>query len=202
MDESLLWILMPVAGYLVGGIPFGVVVSQAFGLPDPRTVGSKNVGFTNVLRVSGKKAGMFTLLGDMGKGWIMGWAAMQLMTDERFIMLAALAPILGHMFSPFLDLKGGKGVATALGSVLGLSPSMGTLLLLIWLGTVAIWRYSSAGALAAFGTFPVVAIVNEQRQEFLVFAVIVSALIWFKHKENIVRLWKGTESKIGERKSE
>jgi glycerol-3-phosphate acyltransferase PlsY len=93
-------------------------------------------------------------------------------------------------------------VATALGAVLGLSPSMGLLLLLIWLGAVAIWRYSSGGALAAFGLFPVVAIVNEQRQEFLVFAIIVSSLIWIKHKDNIIRLWKGTESRIGEQKKD
>lgn len=130
----------------------------------------------------------------------MAWAAMQWLTDERFIMIAAIAPFLGHLFSPFLNFKGGKGVATALGVVLGLSPSIGLLLLLIWLGAVAIWRYSSGGALAAFGTFPVVAIVNEQRQEFLAFSIIVSGLIWFKHKDNIVRLWKGTESKIGEKR--
>jgi glycerol-3-phosphate acyltransferase PlsY len=127
---------------------------------------------------------------------------MHWLTDEPFIMLVALTPILGHVFSPFLNFKGGKGVATALGSVLGLSPSIGVLLLLIWVGTVAIWRYSSGGALAAFGLFPVVAIVNEQRQEFLVFSMVVSALIWFKHKDNIVRLWKGTESKIGQKKQE
>ena len=199
MDESLLWVLMAMLGYLLGAVPFGIVVSAALGLPDPRTSGSKNVGFTNVLRVSGKQAGILTLVGDMGKGWIVAWAAMQWLTTEGYIMVVALSPILGHMFSPFLGFKGGKGVATALGSVLGLSPSMGTLLLLIWLGTVAIWRYSSGGALAAFGTFPVVAIVNEQRQEFLVFAILVSTLIWIKHKDNIVRLWKGTESKIGQR---
>ena len=200
MEEELLWFLMTMLGCLLGAIPFGVVVSKAMGLPDPRTVGSKNVGFTNVLRVSGKKAGILTLLGDMGKGWVMGWAAMQWLTDERFIMLVALSVILGHLFSPFLSFKGGKGVATAMGAVLGLSPSIGLLLLLIWLGAVAIWRYSSGGALAAFGCFPVVAIVNEQRQEFLVFALVVSGLIWIKHKDNIVRLWKGTESKIGQRK--
>jgi len=200
MEEELLWFLMTMLGCLLGAIPFGVVVSKAMGLPDPRTVGSKNVGFTNVLRVSGKKAGVLTLLGDMGKGWVMGWAAMQWLTDERFIMLVALSVILGHLFSPFLSFKGGKGVATALGAVLGLSPSIGLLLVLIWLGAVAIWRYSSGGALAAFGCFPVVAIVNEQRQEFLVFALVVSGLIWIKHKDNIVRLWKGTESKIGQRK--
>jgi acyl phosphate:glycerol-3-phosphate acyltransferase len=201
MEEELLWVLMVVLGYLLGAIPFGVVISKALGLPDPRTVGSKNVGFTNVLRVSGTKAGVLTLLGDMGKGWVMGWAAMQWLGNESLIMVVALAPILGHLYSPFLGFKGGKGVATALGTVLGLSPSVGVLLLLIWLGAVAIWRYSSGGALAAFGLFPVVAIVNEQRQEFLVFAIIVSTLIWIKHKDNIVRLWKGTESKIGEKRA-
>ena len=201
MEEQFLWALMALAGYVFGSIPFGIVVSKAMGLPDPRTIGSKNVGFTNVLRVSGTKAGVLTLLGDMGKGWVMGWAAMQWLTDEWFIMLVALSPILGHVFSMFLSFTGGKGVATALGSVLGLSPSMGVLLLLIWIGTVAIWRYSSGGALAAFGMFPVVAIVNEQRQEFLLFSVVVSALIWYQHKDNIVRLWKGTESKIGQSKT-
>jgi len=201
MAEELLCVLMAAFGYVLGAIPFGVVVSQALSLPDPRTVGSRNVGFTNVLRVSGAKAGILTLLGDMGKGWVMGWGAMQWLTVESYIMLVALSPILGHMVSPFLNFKGGKGVATALGSVLGLSPSMGLLLLLIWLGAVAIWRYSSGGALAAFGVFPVVAIVNEQRQEFLIFAIIVSVLIWIRHKDNILRLWKGTESKIGEKKA-
>ena len=200
MDQQVLVAVLLVVGYLLGAIPFGIVVSKAMGLPDPRTVGSKNVGFTNVLRASGTKAGVLTLIGDMGKGWMIGWAAMQWLTDERFIMLVALSVILGHIFSPFLNFKGGKGVATALGAVLGLSPSIGLLLVLIWLGAVAIWRYSSGGALAAFGCLPVVAIVNEQRQEFLVFALIVSGLIWLKHKDNLVRLWKGTENKIGQRK--
>jgi glycerol-3-phosphate acyltransferase PlsY len=124
---------------------------------------------------------------------------MHYLSTESYMMVAALSPIIGHIWSPFLGFKGGKGVATALGTVLGLSPSIGTLLLVIWLGAVAIWRYSSGGALAAFGLFPVVAIVNEQRQEFLIFAIVVSILIWIKHKDNIVRLWKGTEGKIGQK---
>ena len=198
-EEELLCGLLVVLGYALGAVPFGIVVSRALRLPDPRTVGSRNVGFTNVLRVSGIKPGVLTLLGDMGKGWVIGWAAMQWLHTESFIMVAALSPIVGHIFSPFLSFKGGKGVATALGSVLGLSPSIGTLLLLIWLGAVGIWRYSSGGALAAFGLFPVVAIVNEQRQEFLIFAIVVSTLVWVKHKDNIVRLWKGTEGKIGQK---
>jgi len=202
MNEELLCALMTVLGYLLGAIPFGIVVSKAMGLPDPRTVGSKNVGFTNVLRVSGKKAGVLTLLGDLGKGWLVGWVAMHWLTVESFIMIVAFAPILGHLFSPYLGFKGGKGVATAMGVVLGLSPSIGLLMLLIWLGAVAIWRYSSGGALAAFGCLPVVAIVNEQRQEFFIFTLLVSTLIWVKHKDNIIRLWKGTESKMGKKKQE
>ena len=201
MNEELLWVLMTVFGYVLGAIPFGIVVSRALGLPDPRTVGSKNIGFTNVLRVSGKTAGILTLLGDFGKGWVCAWVAMHWLTVESYVMVVAFAPILGHMFSPFLGFKGGKGVATAVGVVLGLSPSIGLLLLLIWLGAVAIWRYSSGGALAAFGCFPIVAVVNEQRQEFLVFALVVSTLIWVRHKDNIVRLWNGTESKVGEGKN-
>ena len=202
MNEELLCLLMTVLGYVLGGIPFGIVVSKALGLPDPRMVGSKNIGFTNVLRVSGKKAGILTLLGDFGKGWVCAWVAMHWLTVESYIMVVAFAPILGHMFSPFLSFKGGKGVATAVGVVLGLSPSIGLLLLLIWLGAVAIWRYSSGGALAAFGCFPIVAVVNEQRQEFFIFSLVISALIWIKHKDNIVRLWEGTESKIGKKKQE
>ena len=122
MNEELLWVLMTVFGYVLGAIPFGIVVSKALGLPDPRTIGSKNIGFTNILRVSGKKAGILTLLGDLGKGWVVGWAAMHWLTVEPYIMVVALAPILGHLFSPFLGFKGGKGVATAVGAVLGLSP--------------------------------------------------------------------------------
>ena len=202
MNEELLCLLMTVLGYVLGGIPFGIVVSKALGLPDPRMVGSKNIGFTNVLRVSGKKAGILTLLGDFGKGWVCAWVAMHWLTVESYIMVVAFAPILGHMFSPFLGFKGGKGVATAVGVVLGLSPSIGLLLLLIWLGAVAIWRYSSGGALAAFGCFPIVTIVNEQRQEFFIFSLVISALIWIKHKDNIVRLWQGTESKMGKKKQE
>ena len=202
MNEEILCAVMTVLGFLLGAIPFGIVISKALGQPDPRTAGSKNIGFTNVLRVSGKKAGILTLLGDLGKGWVIAWAAMHWLTVESYIMVVALAPILGHLFSPFLGFKGGKGVATAVGAVLGLSPSVGLLLLLIWLGAVAIWRYSSGGALAAFACFPIVAIVNEQRQEFFIFSLLVSTLIWLKHKDNIVRLWKGTESKMGKKKQE
>jgi glycerol-3-phosphate acyltransferase PlsY len=201
MENVGLLAILVVVGYLLGAIPFGVVVSKAMGLPDPRTVGSKNVGFTNVLRVSGKMAGMLTLLGDMGKGLIMGWVATQFLQQEWTILLVALAPFLGHLFSPFLGFKGGKGVATALGSVLGVAPLIGLILLLIWLGTVGIWRYSSGGALAAFVAFPLIAALNHSSMAFVLFSVVVSGLIVMKHKGNIERLWNGTESKIGQKNS-
>lgn len=198
METQALVAVLVVLGYLLGAVPFGIVVSKAMGLPDPRTVGSKNVGFTNVLRVSGKKAGILTLIGDMGKGWVVGFAATQLLQDEWAILLVALAPFLGHLFSPFLGFTGGKGVATALGLVLGVAPLIGLVLLLAWLGAVALWRYSSGGALAAFGLFPLIAAFVRPTVEFVLFSVVVSGLIVLKHKGNIERLRKGTESKIGQ----
>jgi len=117
--------MLLVVGYLLGGVPFGFVVSKAMGLPDPRTVGSKEVGLINVLRVSGRKAGILTLMGDMGKGWVMGFAATQLLQDEWAILFVALAPFLGYLFSPFLGFTSGKGVATALGLLLGVAPLIG-----------------------------------------------------------------------------
>jgi glycerol-3-phosphate acyltransferase PlsY len=166
-------------------------------LPDPRTVGSRNVGFTNVLRVSGKTAGILTLIGDMGKGWLMGMVASHWLQDEWAVLLVALSPFLGHLFSPYLGFTGGKGVATALGSVLGVAPMIGLVLLVTWLGTVAIWRYSSGGALAAFAVFPLVAAALHPTVAFVLFSVIMSSLISVKHKGNIERLWNGTEGKMG-----
>lgn len=201
MEHLGLIIGLVVGGYLLGAVPFGVVISRAMGLPDPRTVGSKNVGFTNVLRVSGKTPGILTLVGDMGKGWVMGFAATQLLQDEWAILAVALAPFLGHLFSPFLGFKGGKGVATALGSVVGVAPLIGLLLLLAWIGAVALWRYSSSGALTAFGLFPVIAALLRPSAAFIIFSVSVTGLILIKHKGNIERLWKGTESKMGQGRS-
>lgn len=201
MDLSGLTGALVLLGYLVGGIPFGVVVSKAMGLPDPRTVGSKNVGFTNVLRVSGKTAGILTLVGDMGKGWVMGYAATQIYQTEWAILLVAIAPFIGHLYSPFLRFTGGKGVATALGSVLGVAPLIGLLLLLAWIGAVAVWRYSSGGALTAFALFPVIAGFVRPTSGFIIFSLVISGLIVIKHKGNIDRLWRGTESKIGQSRS-
>ncbi len=189
-----------VGGYLLGAVPFGVVVSKCLGTVDPRTAGSRNVGFTNVLRVSGKAAGILTLIGDMGKGWVVGWLGVHLFDVEWAVLLTALAPVLGHLYPVFLKFRGGKGVATALGAVLGVAPPIGLSLLAVWLLVAAVWRYSSGGALAAFGLFPILSLFVRPTSTFVGFSLVVSALIWIKHKENIARLWSGTESRIGRAK--
>lgn len=187
-----------VAGaYLLGSIPFGLVVTRCLGGPDPRTVGSRNIGFTNVLRVAGKKAGILTLVGDMGKGWAAGQGAVVLLDQDAWVLAVALASVLGHLFPVFLGFRGGKGVATALGAVLGVAPAIGTTLIAIWLGAVGIWRYSSGGALAAFAALPILALLHGG-PEFLLFALLLSGLIAVRHKDNILRLYEGTEPKIGQ----
>lgn len=196
-ENQWLVILMLVGGYVLGSVPFGVVVSHCLGIVDPRTAGSRNVGFTNVLRVGGVKAGVLTLLGDMGKGWFMAWLAARIFTEEGLIVSIALMPILGHMFSIFLRFQGGKGVATALGAMVGASPMVGLSMIAVWLITVSIWRYSSGGALAAFSSSPLLAWSFGHSKLFLAFVLLVAGLIWWKHTENVVRLWNGTERRIG-----
>ncbi|MEW6543670.1 MAG: glycerol-3-phosphate 1-O-acyltransferase PlsY [Nitrospirota bacterium] len=194
-------IVLALAGYLLGSIPFGVIVAKGLGTVDPRTAGSRNIGFTNVLRVCGKKAGVLTLLGDVGKGWLPAWAAGALLNQEAAIMAVALAPILGHLFPLFLGFRGGKGVATALGSVLGLVPWLGGLLLLTWLVVAGLWRYSSGAALMAFSLLPLASLASGQSRGFQVFTWIVAGLIILRHQGNIVRLWQGTEPRIGQHTS-
>lgn len=191
-----LWLL---GGYLLGAIPFGVVVCRALGRPDPRSTGSRNIGFTNVLRVAGKDAGLLTLLGDMGKGWIAAWSAGQALGDTWMVLGVALASVLGHLSSVFLQFRGGKGVATALGAILGVQPALGGILLAVWLGTAALWRYSSGAAIAAFALFPALALLRGDGH-LVAFAFVLSGLILLRHRENIRRLWNGTEPKIGNRK--
>ena len=198
MDNPWLIGLFALLGYLIGTIPFGVVVSRLLGAVDPRTAGSKNVGFTNVLRVSGKKAGILTLAGDIGKGWFVGWMGTLVFHEEFAMLLVALAAIVGHLHSVFLGFKGGKGVATALGAVLGLAPWVGLTLMGLWVGAVWLWKYSSGGALLAFAMFPIVAVGFHRSWLFVGWASLVTLLIWSRHRENLIRLWTGTESRIGQ----
>lgn len=198
-----IWIALALiaGGYLLGSVPFGVVVAKALGSVDPRTAGSRNIGFTNVLRVGGKVAGSLTLLGDLGKGLLVGVVAQVVLEEEGWILLAAASPILGHVFPIFLQFRGGKGVATALGAVFGVAPLVGVILTFVWVAVVALWRYSSGGAIAAFGLFPVVAAVLWSGWKFEIFACGVGGLVLARHKDNLIRIWNRTEPKIGASKA-
>jgi acyl phosphate:glycerol-3-phosphate acyltransferase len=191
-----IYLLGVVSAYLLGSIPFGLVISRIFGADDPRTQGSQNIGFTNVLRVSGKKVGILTLIGDLGKGTVATVIAGFVGFPWLWILIIGFTVLLGHVFSLFLGFKGGKGVATALGAIIGIHPLIGWLLVGVWLGAVLVFGYSSGGALLAFSVFPFLAYFLTFDFYFCFFAVGVTAVIFFCHKENILRLIQGTESKM------
>ena len=201
MTADLGTLALVLGSYLIGSVPFGLLVSKLGNYPDPRLVGSGNIGFTNVLRISGKKAGIYTLVGDFGKGVLVAYLARQFFTSEILILLITFAVIAGHIFSVFLGFKGGKGVATALGAILGLEVVLGTILIVIWSGMVLLLKYSSGGALVTFGLFPVLTFLLSYSQNFLFFSLLVSLCIIFRHKKNIQKLLQGTETKIGHQSS-
>ena len=197
MSPEILGPLSCLGAYLLGSIPFGLVFSHMLGAPDPRQAGSRNIGFTNVFRVSGKKVGILTLFGDLGKGWLVGWIASSGFLPNLWALLAVLSVVLGHLFPVFLKFRGGKGVATGLGGILGLHFPMGLVLVVIWAATVGIWKYSSGGALMAFGALPVVSWFMTFDLQFTIFSLFLSSLVIGKHQSNIVRLLHGTEPSIG-----
>lgn len=196
MSPEILGLLSCLGAYLLGSIPFGLVFSRLLGTPDPREAGSRNIGFTNVLRVCGKKVGILTLAGDLGKGWLVGWLAGSGPALNPWALLAVLSVVLGHLFPVFLKFRGGKGVATGLGGILGIHFPMGLILVAIWAGTVGIWRYSSGGALMAFATLPLIGWFMTADLQFLIFSLLLSSLVISKHKGNIVRLLNGTEPSV------
>lgn len=189
-----------ILGYLIGSLPFAIIVSKAFGLSDPRTHGSGNPGATNVLRTGHKLAALLTLLGDAGKGWCALWLTQKVGAGETASALTGLAAFLGHLYPVFLKFKGGKGVATALGVLIGLDGLLALAAGGVWLATAAITRYSSLAALAAAVVAPIVALAwHGLGATALVVGVMCLLLIW-RHRGNIARLIAGTESRIGEKK--
>ena len=185
--------------YLLGSISFGVLASRLFHLPDPRTYGSKNPGATNVLRSGKKAAAVFTLLGDTGKGWLSVALAQHFALSEEAIAVVALAVFLGHLFPIFLRFKGGKGVATALGVLLGFNPWIGLLAIATWITVAGIWRFSSLAALAAAGFAPLYAVFFFGFGARTLVVLIMSALLIWRHKSNIASLIAGGEPRIGKR---
>ncbi|MFZ2854335.1 MAG: glycerol-3-phosphate 1-O-acyltransferase PlsY [Rhodocyclaceae bacterium] len=204
MPPVLTLLLVAVAAYLLGSVPFAVVSSRLFGLADPRSYGSKNPGATNVLRSGNKTAAIVTLLGDAGKGWLAVHLARGVGSDygmqATLAGIAALAVFLGHLYPLFLGFKGGKGVATAAGVLLALDPLLGLVTLGTWLLVAFVSRYSSLAALVAAVVAPIFAALSWGTDpQVLVVGVIAMALVG-KHWQNLQRLMAGSEPKIGGKK--
>lgn len=197
-------LLFAVVAYLLGSVSFAIVVSRLFRLEDPRTFGSGNPGATNVLRTGNKKAAALTLLGDCVKGWIPVALAVQfnelLGLGTAGIALVAVAVFAGHLWPVFFRFKGGKGVATALGVLLGLNPLLGFATLVTWVVVAYAFRYSSLAALVAavFAPFYYTLLFGVDAISLAV--LIMSVLLIWRHKKNIGNLLSGKESRIGKKK--
>jgi acyl phosphate:glycerol-3-phosphate acyltransferase len=190
------YVVALIFGYLCGSIPFGVLLTRLAGAPDLRRVGSGNIGATNVLRTGRKTLAATTLAGDILKGTV-AVVAIGFVFNRDAALYAALGAFLGHLFPIWLGFKGGKGVATYLGLLLGLSLWLGLIAFsLIWIATAAASRYSSLAALIASAATPAVLWWNGNVAEAKLF-LLLSALIWLMHRANIARLISGTESHIG-----
>jgi glycerol-3-phosphate acyltransferase PlsY len=202
MESMLPLILAALGGYLLGCVPFAVITSKLFGLADPRTVGSGNPGATNVLRSGNKLAAMITLVGDAAKGTLAMLIARQVGAGETAIALAGIAAFIGHVFPFTLGFKGGKGVATALGVMLGFSAVYAGVMALIWLGVAAATRYSSLAALVAALTAPVVAWQMFNAPTITASMLVMAVILVLRHRSNISNLLAGTESRIGSKKKD
>jgi glycerol-3-phosphate acyltransferase PlsY len=187
-------------GYLIGSLPFAVIVSKAFGLADPRSFGSGNPGATNVLRTGNKAAAALTLFGDAAKGWLAMFMAAKVGAGETAVACAGLAAFFGHLFPLFLRFKGGKGVATAIGVLIGLDGWIALGAVLTWAATATITRYSSLAALVAACVAPMVALARHGIGAISIVVVVMCLLLIMRHKANIQRLMAGTEGRIGGKK--
>ncbi|PTW50059.1 glycerol-3-phosphate 1-O-acyltransferase PlsY [Rhodovulum kholense] len=196
LDTSVLLLaLFGVGGYLLGAVPFGLVMARLFGLGDLRKIGSGNIGATNVLRTGNKLAAFLTLVLDAGKGGIAVLIARAL-AGEDAAQIAGGAAFLGHLFPVYLGFKGGKGVATFLGTLLALAWPVGIAACATWAAVAAALRYSSLSALAAAALAPIWAIVLN-RAEVALLTAVLAVLIFIRHHANIRRLLAGTEPRIG-----
>lgn len=186
--------------YLIGAISFGIVMSYLFSLPDPRTIGSKNTGATNVLRTGKNLAALLTLLGDALKGTLTVGLAQYFELPPMMVGLIALATLIGHIFPIYYGFKGGKGVATAAGILFMFSWMMGLTILAIWFGVFIIWRYSSLAAIIAGSLSPVIGFFYGIDFYQLMTSSIIALILILRHIENIKRLINGTESSFKDKK--
>lgn len=193
--------LSAVLAYLLGSVSFAIVVSRLMRLPDPRSYGSKNPGATNVLRTGKKAAAVLTLAGDAGKGWLAVWLAQLYTADAAAVAIAGLAAFLGHLYPVFYRFQGGKGVATAAGALFAFNVWLGAGALVSWAVIAAFFRFASLASIVAalFAAFYACWLFGLQPLTGAVLAM--SALLIWRHRENIRRLAAGTESKLGAAKT-
>jgi glycerol-3-phosphate acyltransferase PlsY len=187
--------LAALLGYLLGSIPFGVVITHALGLADPRGIGSGNIGATNVLRTGNKRAALATLLLDGAKGAVAVLIVRAFFAEDA-VQVAAIAAFLGHLYPAWIGFKGGKGVATFLGITLALAWPVGLSVCAVWLATALVSRVSSLAALVAAATSVTFAWAYD-RPEAMMLCAVLAALIFWRHRANIARLAAGTEPRIG-----
>lgn len=187
-------VVIAVLAYLIGSIPFGLLVAKAFNLPDPRGIGSGSIGATNVLRTGSRTAALLTVLLDAAKGTLAVLVALVLVGEDA-AQVAALAAVLGHCYSVWLKFKGGKGVATIFGSILAISPLVAIMALGAWVFTFFVFRYSSLAALIAALITPLVAVIGGFARMFILLIILALLLIW-RHRANISRLRDGTEPMV------
>ena len=195
-------IFITLFGYLLGSVPTGIVLTRLFSRVDPRKMGSKNIGATNIYRTAGKTLGVFTLLGDVVKGALPIWMAIMWSQHDLWgipdlwIAIVGLSPIVGHIFPIFLGFKGGKGVATALGIYLVISPIAVLIEFFVFTFIVWRWRIISLGSIICATTIPIlIAFFRSDSQAYFILSVIIAALILYRHQSNIARLLHGTENK-------
>jgi glycerol-3-phosphate acyltransferase PlsY len=189
-------IFIALFGYLLGSVPTGLILAKFFSKIDPRKIGSKNIGATNIFRTAGKALGILTLMGDLLKGAIPVVIAKQLGESDLWIAISGLTPFLGHIFPIFLGFKGGKGVATALGVYLAIEPRAVLIEFLIFAGIVWKWRYISLGSITCGTTIPIlIAFFRYDSKAYFIVSVIIAALILYRHQSNISRLLQGKENK-------
>ena len=189
-------ILLIAGGYLFGSISTAIIVCKLMGLPDPRATGSRNPGATNVARLGGKKAAALTLAGDMLKGLVPVLIAHALHASPTILAATALAAFLGHLYPVFFSFQGGKGVATALGVIYGLYWPVGLLTTGIWLAMAIVFRYSSLAALTAILLTPLGFMWLLPERPIIIAMVVLTALLYWRHRSNIANLLSGKEDKI------
>ncbi len=193
MGDWMTTLFWAIAGYLLGSLSSAVMVCRLFGLPDPRTLGSRNPGATNVYRIGGKVPAALTFLGDALKGFLPVAMARAASADEITLLFAGLAAFLGHLYPLFFGFKGGKGVATAFGVLLAWQWVLGLILLAIWIAVFLLFRISSLSALTAALIAPLVADLLQGPSRMTLSVTTISLLLIWRHRENIGRLLRGEE---------